>query len=81
MQIFVKMITGKIIVLNVEPFDTIESLKLKIQVKEGFLKDNQRLTFAGKLLYDNITLRGYNVQENANLDLIIGMRHRVEFLC
>jgi len=33
MQIFVKTLTGKTITLEVEPSDTIENVKAKIQVK------------------------------------------------
>jgi ubiquitin len=35
MQIFVKTLTGKTITLEVEPSDTIEQVKQKIQDKEG----------------------------------------------
>ena len=35
MQIFVQTITGKTITLDVEPSETIESIKFKIQDKEN----------------------------------------------
>jgi ubiquitin len=66
-----KTLTGKTITLDVEPSDTIETLKQKITDKEGIPPDMIRLIFAGKELENGRTLSNYNVKKNTSFGHIL----------
>jgi ubiquitin len=70
MQVFIKLLTGIIFSIEVEPSDSILDLKMKIQEKDGTPPDQQQLIFAHKKLEDNRTLDEYGIGKESLIHLI-----------
>jgi hypothetical protein len=70
MQIFVKTQMGTKFALWMKPSDSIESIKARIEVKEGIPLDRQLLNFAGKQLADDETLSDNNIRNGSLLSLL-----------
>jgi ubiquitin len=70
MMIFIHTLTGKTFEVEVEPSDTVESVKEKIQEQEGIPPDEQRLIFGGRLLEDGRTMSDYHVQHESEMQLV-----------
>jgi ubiquitin C len=62
MKIFVKTLAGQTIAVKVDPSDTINVVKAKIQ-------DQERLIFGEEELDDRRTLADYGIQDESTLDL------------
>uniref|UniRef100_A0ACD5WF56 Uncharacterized protein n=1 Tax=Avena sativa TaxID=4498 RepID=A0ACD5WF56_AVESA len=75
MCIFVKIHDGKTISLEVADSDTINSVKAKIQDKEGIPAGNLRLMYVNRLLVGSRTLKDQNIQEEDILDVVFRGMH------
>ena len=69
-HIFVKAPTRRMITLEVEPNETLGSVKIKIQEKVGITPEQQCLVFSGKRLVDDRTLDDYKVKHKDILCLV-----------
>ena len=73
-EVTVNTLTGKLITLDVDPADTIKTVKQKIQDKQGVPAELQRLVFAGSQLEEGRTLSDYDIQTDAMLHLVLCLR-------
>ncbi|CAE7482171.1 ubq-1 [Symbiodinium sp. CCMP2592] len=70
-QVYVKLLSGKALTLNVEGSDTIGNCKELLWRREGFPPEQQRLIFAGAQLDDARTLAECGVEAESSLHLVL----------
>ena len=74
MRIFVAMLSGRSITIEVDAEDTVENIKAKVQDREGVRPEDQRLLFHGKQLEDEYTLNDYQIVNSSTLHLVMRLR-------
>eukprot|EP01068_Selenidium_serpulae_P005657 Selendium_serpulae@DN4132_c0_g1_i2.p2 len=67
MQIFVRGLDEKTVLLNVEACEDIETTRLRLEEKEGIPADSFRLVYGAKQLQDGLTYGDYDIHENSTL--------------
>lgn len=70
MQIHVKTADGKTLTLEVDPNDSIDLVKAKVQKLTGIPPEQQRLTFDNKRLEDGHPLTAYKIKHLSTLQLL-----------
>jgi len=66
------------ITINIQPVDTIATVKIKIQSKIGINLKHQELVYGDQILYDEITLKSYNIDNIGRNYKIIMFRQQKE---
>ena len=74
MQIFIKTLNGKNLIVDVEPYDKIVNLKRNLEKKILIPAFQQRLIFAGKSLKDEYPLSNYSISKESTLHLTLSLK-------
>lgn len=72
-QIFVKTLTGKTIVLEINSETTIEEIKNKIEDREGVPAEEQRLIYAERQLENCHQAADYDIKKDSTLHLVMNL--------
>ena len=74
MRLFVKTLTGKLFEIEVEPNDTIETVKMKIQDHEGIPPDQQILIHNSRRLEEPRNLSDYCIKNEYTISMLLKIR-------
>lgn len=78
MQIILQTLIDKIMILEVEPSDTIMDCKLKIQNKTGYASEQFILIFGNHVLNDDHIISDYKIENNDKLHMIARLTSKSE---
>ena len=73
MQLLVKTVSGRTLSLEVQPTETVESVKKMLQERENVDVDHQRLVFAGKELDDSDAIGVYGISSETTVEMLFKM--------
>ncbi len=73
-QIQVKTLAGKTIVVNLNPETPIELLKYKLYDVDGLAPDQARLIYSGTQLDNTYTLQDYKIKEGQTIHIVARLR-------
>ena len=70
-KIFVEMLNGTVVTLKLSQSNTIEDVKVRLNLREDIPWDMQRLSFRGKPLRHSDTLSDLNIQNESTLRYVV----------
>jgi large subunit ribosomal protein L40e/small subunit ribosomal protein S27Ae len=73
MKLYVKTLTGKTLVVDVDADATTLDVKRRIEVCESIAPERQRLIFAGRTLDDKSKLKQYNITDKCTIHLVLSL--------
>lgn len=78
MRIFIRYLNGETFDLEVDPLDSIDTVRQKIHNKEGIPCNNYHLIFDRHSLENKQSLNDYNIKDNCEILLIYSIRSDVK---
>lgn len=74
MLLKVKKLAGKEMQIMIDPKDTIQEVKFKIEEKEGIPPDQQRLIHSGTVMENGRTVESYQLSDGSAIHLVLRLR-------
>jgi len=78
MKIFIRLLTGKTVQMEVKGTETIQNIKEFIFQKEGIPVIQQRYVFSGKQIAENVTLEKLGIQKENVIFLVLDIEKKEE---